>query len=107
MVQFLVVGAACFGAVVGWLACRVNQDTPKVDVKWLASMMGVIAGGAVTALFDSKSAMFGTYCIGLAMGFFFRPIALWLEPFFKDEQRIELAQTRPEGTDPAVQEPKP
>lgn len=47
-----------------------------VDVKWLASLIGVIAGGAVLALFEPKSVLFGAYCVGLAAAFFGRVFLL-------------------------------
>jgi hypothetical protein len=72
-------GALCFGLVVGWMTCRVFHDARATDTKWLSTMIGTIAGGAITALFGSgASEMFGAYCIGLAIGFFLRPVFLWL-----------------------------
>ena len=77
-----IIGSACFGLVIGWMACRVHHDAKEIDIKWLAAMIGTIGGGAVTALFDKRSAMFGAYCIGLAVGFFSRPLILKLPDAF-------------------------
>jgi hypothetical protein len=85
-----IVGAASFGAVVGWMACRVHQDARSVDTRWLAAMIGTIGGGAVMALFEPRSELFGSYCLGLAIGFFCRPVVLWVAQFFEHEARREL-----------------
>jgi hypothetical protein len=69
-----ILGAAFFGAVVGWMAHHVLQRAEVLSVQWLASMIGVIGGGAVTALFDKGSLLFGAYCIGLGISFFARVI---------------------------------
>jgi hypothetical protein len=61
-----------FGGVVGWMAHHVLHRAARPDVKWLASMIAVIGGGAVTALFEPRSLLFGAYCIGLALAFFAR-----------------------------------
>ncbi len=66
------IGAMMFGAVVGWMAHFVLHRAARPDVKWLASMIAVIGGGAVTALFEPRSLLFGSYCIGLALAFFAR-----------------------------------
>lgn len=68
-------GAGLFGAVVGWLANHVLQRVEKPDVAWLSSMIGVLGGGAVTALFEPRSLLFGAYCVGLGAAFFFRVVA--------------------------------
>lgn len=65
-----VAGVVLFGAVVGWVAGHVLRRTARPDVKWLASLVGVLGGGAVTALFPPQSVLFGAYCVGLAGGFF-------------------------------------
>ena len=64
------IGAAFFGAVVGWLAHHIFLRAKPVNVRWLATMIGVIGGGAVTALFERGSILFGAYCIGLGIAFF-------------------------------------
>jgi uncharacterized membrane protein YeaQ/YmgE (transglycosylase-associated protein family) len=87
-------GAVCFGAVVGWLANHVLEKATQVDVTWLGSMVGVIGGGAVTALFEPRSQVFGAYCIGLATAFFIRvvvrPVTQWFGLFVAQETEREL-----------------
>lgn len=63
------IGALAFGGVVGWTAHHILVSA-EADIKLLASIVGVIGGGAVTALFPAKGMLFGTYCIGLALAFF-------------------------------------
>ena len=72
------IGSACFGLVVGWMACRVHHEAKMIDLKWLAAMLTIIGGGAVTAIFNVP-ALFGAYSIGLAIGFFSRPLVLRLD----------------------------
>ena len=86
------IGASSFGAVVGWLAHNVFQKAELLNVSWFASMIGVIGGGAVTAIFPQGSLMFGTYCIGLFISFFTRVIILPIikainEEKARDEQK--------------------
>jgi NhaP-type Na+/H+ or K+/H+ antiporter len=64
------VGALCFGVVIGWIVYRTLRRTDdRVQVSDLATVIGAVGGGAVTALFDSQS-LFAWYSIGLAGGFF-------------------------------------
>jgi hypothetical protein len=65
-------GAFAFGAVIGWFVYFTNRYR-KGDVQFsdLTTLVGIIGGGAITALFgDAKSALFGAYGFGLAAGFF-------------------------------------
>ena len=64
------VGALCFGLVIGWVAYRtLRRSTETVAVSDLATVIGAVGGGAVTATFDDDT-LFGWYCVGLAIGFF-------------------------------------
>jgi len=64
-------GAAAFGVLIGWYVYYINRYR-KSDVQLgdLVTIMGVIGGSAVLALFPAGSALFGAYGIGLAIGFF-------------------------------------
>lgn len=65
------VGAASFGAVIGWLLYYVNRyRSGTVQFSDLVTVIGAIGGGAVLALFPAGSVLFGAYGIGLAIGFF-------------------------------------
>jgi hypothetical protein len=64
-------GAVCFGMVIGFVTYRTLRRTHEpVSLSNLATVIGAVGGAAVTALFQS-SQMFGAYCVGLAVGFFF------------------------------------
>jgi hypothetical protein len=65
------IGAACFGAVIGWLAHYAFWQRRYINVAWIASLLSVVGGGAVTAVFKSET-LFGAYCIGMFAFFFLR-----------------------------------
>jgi hypothetical protein len=70
-------GAGGFGAIIGWYVYYINRYR-KGDVQLgdLATVIGVLGGGAVLALFPAKSDLFGAYGIGLFVGFFAYFLAL-------------------------------
>lgn len=65
------VGAGCFGAIIGWYVYYINRYR-KGDVQLgdLVTILGVIGGAGILALFKPESDLFGAYGIGLAIGFF-------------------------------------
>ena len=64
-------GAGAFGAIIGWYVYYVNRYR-KGDVQLgdLVTVVGVIGGASVLALFPAKTDLFGAYGIGLFIGFF-------------------------------------
>lgn len=64
-------GAFCFGSVIGWTLRYVLAHSKNISVSSLGTVVGSVGGAAITALFDRAGGMFGTYSIGLAIGFFF------------------------------------
>lgn len=64
-------GAAGFGILIGWYVYYINRNR-KADVQLsdLVTVIGVIGGGAVLALFPAQTDLFGAYGIGLFLGFF-------------------------------------
>ena len=63
-------GAACFGAVVGWITYRtLRRKQGSTGVSDIATVIGAVGGAAVTALFE-EAVLFGWYSIGLGIGFF-------------------------------------
>jgi hypothetical protein len=69
--QLQLIGAICFGALIGWFVYYINRYRKgDVQLSDLVTLMGVIGGSAVLALFPAKSDLFGAYGIGLAIGFF-------------------------------------
>lgn len=71
------IGAGCFGAIIGWYVYYINRYR-KADVQLsdLVTIIGLLGGSAVLALFPSGSDLFGAYGIGLAIGFFSYFLAL-------------------------------
>ena len=64
-------GAATFGAVIGWYIYYINRHRrEEVTATDLVTLIGIIGGTAVLALFPSQSVLFGAYGVGLAAGFF-------------------------------------
>ena len=69
LIQLL--GAGCFGAVIGWYLFFLNRyRAGEVVLGDLVTVIGAVGGGAILALFPAKSDLFGAYGIGLAIGFF-------------------------------------
>lgn len=65
------IGAASFGALIGWYVYYINRYRKgDVQLSDLVTVIGVIGGSAVLALFPAGTALFGAYGIGLAAGFF-------------------------------------
>jgi hypothetical protein len=64
-------GAGGFGALIGWYVYYINRYR-KADVQLndLVTLVGVLGGGAVLALFPAGTDLFGAYGIGLFIGFF-------------------------------------
>jgi len=63
-------GALCFGIVIGWVTYRtLRRQGETVAISNIATVIGAVGGGAVTALFKTPD-LFGYYCIGLFLGFF-------------------------------------
>lgn len=64
-------GAGGFGILLGWLVYHTNRyRRGEVQFSDLVTLVGVIGGGAVLALFPAKTDLFGAYGIGLFVGFF-------------------------------------
>lgn len=64
-------GAGGFGVLIGWYVYYINRYR-KGDVQLtdLVTLIGVLGGGAVLALFPARTDLFGAYGIGLFAGFF-------------------------------------
>ncbi len=71
------IGAGGFGALIGWYIYYINRYR-KADVQLndLVTLVGVLGGGAVLALFPAGTDLFGAYGIGLFIGFFGYFVAL-------------------------------
>jgi hypothetical protein len=96
-------GAAAFGALIGWYVYYINRYR-KSDVQFsdLTTIIAIIGGAAVLNLFPSSTPLFGAYGIGLFIGFFGYFVSLLLlirssdnfnADFLLDGRRRELAGT--------------
>jgi hypothetical protein len=66
-----IAGALAFGLVLGWNVYFVNRFRKgEISFGDIATLVGVIGGAAVLALFPSSSDLFGAYGVGLGVGFF-------------------------------------
>ena len=64
-------GALGFGMVIGWYVYYINRyRKTEVQLTDLVTLVGVLGGAAILAIFPAGSALFGAYGIGLAVGFF-------------------------------------
>ena len=64
-----VIGALCFGAVIGWITYLIlHRREGGAAISDIAVVIGAIGGGGVTALFETQR-LFSCYCIGLFFGF--------------------------------------
>lgn len=95
-------GAFGFGLLIGWYVYYINRYR-KGDVQFsdLSTVIGILGGGAVLALFPAKTDLFGAYGVGLAVGFFsyFAFLMLWVRisknfnvDWFLDGRRKKLAK---------------
>ncbi len=74
-------GAGGFGALIGWFVYYINRYR-KGDVQFsdLTTIIAILGGGAILALFPAQTDLFGAYGIGLFVGFFgyFGFLTLWV-----------------------------
>lgn len=106
LVQML--GAAGFGIIIGWYVYFINRYR-KEDVQFsdIATVIGIIGGGAILALFPTGTDLFGAYGIGLFIGFFAYLITLSLQvrrsenfniDWFLDGRRKKLKDDEDRGS---------
>ena len=64
-------GSMAFGALIGWYVYYINRYRPgDVQLSDIVTLIGILGGAAVLALFPAQTDLFGAYGIGLAIGFF-------------------------------------
>ncbi|HNP72538.1 MAG TPA: hypothetical protein PLO33_13985 [Kouleothrix sp.] len=95
------IGALAFGIIIGWRVYFTDRyRTAAVDFGDLATVIGIIGGGAILALFQAGTDLFGAYGVGLAIGFFgyhirlarlVRRSANFDDDFFIDGRRKKIA----------------
>ena len=78
--QLQIYGAMGFGTIIGWLVYYINRyRTGDVQFSDLATVIGIIGGAAILALFPEGTDLFGGYGVGLFIGFFSYFIVLNLQ----------------------------
>jgi hypothetical protein len=104
-------GAFGFGALIGWYVYFINRyRKDNISPTDLATLVGVLGGGTILAIFPKSTDLFGAYGIGLAVGFFGYFVILhhmvkksdnFNNDWFLDGRRNKLADNEviPEGTD--------
>lgn len=66
-----IIGAMGFGILIGWYVYYINRYRPgDVQLSDIVTLIGILGGSAVLALFPAQSDLFAGYGIGLAIGFF-------------------------------------
>jgi hypothetical protein len=78
-----------FGLIIGylsWFAFRPGEAPETVPIQKIATLIAVIGGASVLALFPAGSTLFGNYAIGLAVGFFVTPVSKWAKVAFESIQ---------------------
>lgn len=64
-------GAGVFGAVIGWYTYYINRyRTGPFSYNDIGTLIGVLGGAGVMALFPARTSLFAAYGIGLGIGFF-------------------------------------
>lgn len=64
-------GAAGFGALIGWYVYYINRYRKSdVQLSDLVTLIGILGGGSILALFPARTDLFGAYGVGLFIGFF-------------------------------------
>lgn len=64
-------GAGAFGVIIGWFVYYINRYR-KGDVQFsdITTLIGIIGGAGILAIFKPETGLFGAYGIGLFIGFF-------------------------------------
>ncbi len=105
-------GAFCFGLVVGWITYRTLRRTKTSGLNDIATVIGAIGGAAVISLFPQENGAFGSYSIGLAVGFFgYLVIALIVDRRGTRNKSFKVVSRwlggEPEDTEVADQDERP
>lgn len=67
----LIWGAVGFGMLIGWYVYYINRYRKgDVQLSDIVTVIGVLGGAGITALFPAGSELFAGYGLGLAIGFF-------------------------------------
>lgn len=108
-------GAVGFGTLIGWYVYYINRYRKRdVQLTDLVTLIGVLGGGSILAIFPARTDLFGAYGIGLFIGFFAYFIVLTIlvgisrnfdVDWFLDGRRKELAKGYERPGDPSGSQP--
>jgi hypothetical protein len=101
---FQLVGAACFGAVVGWFIYYLNRYRTDVKFADLATLIAAIGAGSVLTLFPAKTDLFAAYAVGLAGGFFAYFVVLIVMVSISKDSTVDWFINPTPGNRPMVEE---
>lgn len=101
-IDIQVIGALTFGILIGWYVYYINRyRTGDVQMSDLVTLIGVLGGAAILALFPAQTNLFGAYGIGLAIGFFsyflFLMIFVYASPNFGPDWFLDGRRKGPDG----------
>jgi len=83
-------GAGGFGALIGWYVYYINRyRKSEVSLNDIVTLIGVLGGGSILAIFPERTDLFGAYGIGLFAGFFSYFIVLLLLVGISKEFTVE------------------
>jgi hypothetical protein len=69
LIQLL--GAGCFGVIIGWYVYYINRYRKgDVQLSDIVTLLGILGGASVQALYKGGGVLFGAYSMGLCIGFF-------------------------------------
>jgi hypothetical protein len=100
--SLVTIGAFCFGVLIGWYTYYINRHR-KDEVKLgdLVTVIGVLGGATILALFPAESVLFGAYGIGLVTGFFayflILVVLVWRSDSFTLEWFLDSRRKGPDG----------
>jgi hypothetical protein len=93
-------GAGTFGVLIGWYVYYINRHrSDEIRLSDLVTLVGILGGGSILALFPAGSDLFGAYGIGLFVGFFGYLFILYLQvrrsPNFDNDWFLDGRRKRP------------
>jgi hypothetical protein len=101
LIQLL--GAAGFGIIVGWYVYFINRyRSGDIKLNDLVTLIGILGGGSILALFPARTDLFGAYGIGLFIGFFGYFLVLLIQvkksPNFDLDWFLDGRRKKPDST---------
>lgn len=87
---FQLIGAAAFGALIGWYLYFINRHRKSgVRLTDLITVIGAVGGGAILKLFPAGTDLFAGYGIGLFAGFFIYFVVLLVMVIISDNFTVD------------------